>query len=131
MLGSMTNLSTTLLASCALVLLLAGWADEPYAVIDGTDWPKVEPYSAPVTIASIDGKDRLDETRRSLPPGMHKLEFITTRLTPANKFRQTRTIDIELKPCATYYFYAKHPSKFKDDWELTLLRETAIKSCTK
>jgi len=121
----------TLLAAVVLVLALAGWAEEPFAVIDGSDWPKVEAYSAPVTIASIDGKDYLDETRRTLPPGQHRLEFITTRLTPANKFRQTRSIDIELKPCTVYYFYAKHPSKFADEWELTLLRETEIKKCTK
>ena len=80
---------------------------------------------------SIDGKDYLSESRRTLPAGPHKLEFITTRLTKGHKFRQTRTIDIELKPCTIYYFYAKHPSKFSDEWELTLLRETEIKKCTK
>lgn len=117
------------LVAILLVLALAGWTDGPFAVIDGTDWPKTEPYSAPVTIASIDGKDYLSETRRTLAPGPHKLEFITTRTTRANKFRQTRTIDIELKPCTIYYFYAKHPSKFADEWELTLLRESPIKKC--
>ena len=127
----MFNKTTTLLASCALVLLLAGWTDAPYAVIDGSDWPKTEAYSAPVTIASIDGKDYLSESRRTLPAGPHKLEFITTRLTKGHKFRQTRTIDIELKPCTIYYFYAKHPSKFADEWELTLLRETEVKKCAK
>lgn len=118
-----------LLVASLLVLALAGWTDGPFAVIDGTDWPKTEPYSAPVTIASIDGKDYLNESRRTLTPGPHRLEFITTRLTRGHKLRQTRTIDIELKPCTTYYFYAKHPSKFADEWELTLLRESEIKKC--
>ena len=120
---------TTLLTAAMLVMALAGWTDGPFAVIDGTDWPKTEAYSAPVTIASIDGKDYLNETRRTLAPGPHKLEFITTRLTRGHKFRQTRSIDIELKPCTIYYFYAKHPSKFADEWELTLMRETQIKKC--
>lgn len=118
--------ATPLIASL-LVLALTGWTDGPFAVIDGTDWPKTEPYSAPVTITSIDGKDYINETRRALPPGPHKLEFITTRLTRGSKLRQTRSIDIDLKPCTTYYFYAKHPSKFADEWELTLMRETPIK----
>ncbi len=119
-------------SSIVLYILISGGAAlaaEPWAVIDGTDWPKVEPYSAPVTIASIDGKDYLKETRRTLAPGMHKLEFITTRTTRASKLRQTREIDIELKPCTVYYFYAKHPSKFADEWELKILRESAITKC--
>lgn len=117
------------LVAILLVLALAGWIDGPFAVIDGTDWPKTEAYSAPVTIASIDGKDYLSQTRRTLAPGPHKLEFITTRTTRANKLRQTRTIDIDLKPCTIYYFYAKHPSKFADEWELKVLRESPIKKC--
>jgi hypothetical protein len=121
-------------ASAAIVLACmsfgsAALADEPYAVIDGTDWPKTEPYSAPVGIASIDGKDYLKESRHNLAPGKHRLEFITLRQTRGHKFRQTRSIEIELKPCTIYYFYAKHPSKFADEWELTLMRESELKSC--
>ena len=121
---------TTLLTAAMLVMALAGWTDGPFAVIDGTDWPKTEAYSAPVTIVSIDGKDYIKLTRRALPPGPHKLEFITTRQTRGSKLRQTRTIDLDLKPCTTYYFYAKHPSKFAAEWDLTLMRETPIeKKC--
>jgi hypothetical protein len=127
----MRNAFASMVLLCSLSSGGAALADEPFAVIDGTDWPKTEPYSAPVGIASIDGKDYINETRRTLTPGMHKLEFITTRTTRANKFRQTRTIDIELKPCTIYYFYAKHPSKFADEWELTLLRESEVKKCTR
>lgn len=108
---------------------LAARADGPWAVVDGTDWPKTEPYAAPVQISSIDGKDRLREKRRSLEPGMHKLEFITLRQARGHKLRQARSIEIELKPCTAYYFYALHPSKFADEWELKLLRETPLKGC--
>ena len=31
----------------------------------------------------------------------------------------------------TYYFYAKHASRYSAEWELKLLRETAIESCGK
>ena len=114
----------------ASIAATASAASEPYAVIDTSDWDKVAAYTAPVTIASIDGKDYLNEKRRTLPPGKHVLEFITTRLVRSQRIRETRSIELELKPCTTYYFYAKHPSKFATEWELKLLRETTIKSCT-
>jgi hypothetical protein len=120
------TLTLCLIAACSLI---AAGAGEPYAVIDTTDWNKVEAYSAPVTIASIDGQDYLSETRRTITPGKHTLEFVTTRTVKSSKIRQTRSIELEVKPCTTYYFYAKHASKFSPEWELKLLRETPIKSC--
>lgn len=119
------------LAFLFLTAVAAAAADAPYAVIDTTDWNKVEAYTAPVTIASIDGQDYLSETRRTITPGKHTLEFITTRMVKSSKIRETRTIELDAKPCTTYYFYAKHPSKYSPEWELKLLRETEIKSCTK
>jgi hypothetical protein len=109
----------------------AALADEPYAVIDGTDWPKTEAYAAPVQIASIDGTDYIDETRRTLAPGKHRLEFVTTRKLRAAKLRQTRVIEIELEPCTVYYYYALHPSKYAPEWELKLMRTTELKKCKK
>jgi hypothetical protein len=117
------------LAFLFLAAVAATAADAPYAVIDTTDWNKVEAYAAPVTIASIDGQDYLSETRRTITPGKHTLEFVTTRTVKSSKIRQTRSIELEVKPCTTYYFYAKHASKFSPEWELKLLRETTIKSC--
>lgn len=125
----MRNASTSIVLLGCLLYAGGVLAAEPFAVIDGTDWPKTEPYSAPVTIASIDGKDYINETRRTLTPGRHTLEFLTGRQTRTHKLRQTRSLELELKPCTIYYFYAKHPSKFADEWELTLLRETTIKKC--
>lgn len=115
----------------ALLLAGAASAAEPFAVIDTTDWNKVEAYAAPVTIASVDGKDYLGETRRTIAPGKHTLEFVTTRTVKTSKVRQTRSIELEVKPCTTYYFYAKHASRYSAEWELKLLRETAIESCGK
>ena len=109
----------------------AALAAEPFAVIDGTDWPRTEPYAAPVQIASIDGKDYLDESRRTLAPGKHRIEFMTTRKVRASKYRQVRAIELELKACTVYYFYALHPSKYAPEWELKLKRETELKQCDK
>lgn len=117
--------------TATLVVLLASAAPggEPWAVLDGTDYPKAQPYAAPVQIASIDGKSYLDEKRRTLAPGKHTIEFITLRLTRGHKFRKSIKVELELKPCTSYYYYAQHPSKFADEWELKLLRETQLKSC--
>lgn len=114
-----------------LALMLAGAvaAAEPFAVIDTTDWNKVENHAAPVTIASIDGKDHLSETRRTITPGKHTLEFVTTRTVKTSKVRQTRSIELEVKPCTTYWFYAVHASRYSAEWELKLLRETPIEDC--
>jgi len=129
----MTRRLAPSIATCLVAALasIASGADAPYAVIDTTDWNKVEAYAAPVTIASIDGQDYLSESRRTITPGKHTLEFVTTRMVRTSKIRQTRSIELDAKPCTTYYFYAKHPSKFAEEWELKLLRETEIKSCTK
>jgi hypothetical protein len=108
---------------------LASGSDEPYAVIDTTDWNKVEAYAAPVTIASIDGQDYLSETRRTITPGKHTIEFVTTRMVKSSKIRETRTVELDAKPCTTYYFYAQHKSKHSPEWELKLLRETTLKDC--
>lgn len=114
-----------------LALMLAGTvaAAEPFAVIDTTDWNKVENHAAPVSIASIDGKDYMNETRRTLAPGKHVIEFITTRTVKSQNLRRTRSIELEVKPCTTYWFYAVHASRYSADWELKLLRETPIEGC--
>lgn len=127
------RLAPLLLASM-FAFILTGCASvprEPFAVIDGTDWDRTDPYSAPVQIASIDGKDYLQETRRALSPGTHTLEFLTTRVTRANRLRERRAITLELKPCVSYYFYAKHPDRYDGAWELKLLREVPLEHCSR
>jgi hypothetical protein len=110
-------------------LAAAASAAEPFAVIDTTDWNKIEAYAAQVTIASIDGQDFLSETRRTITPGKHHLEFLTTRVIKSQKIREVRSIELDAKPCTTYYFYAKHKSKYSTEWELKLLRESTLKDC--
>ena len=72
------------LFAAAIVLALGACASltptEPFAVIDGTDWDRTDPYAAPVQIASIDGKDYLRLSHRALPPGPHKIGFLTTQV---------------------------------------------------
>ena len=118
----------------ASLLLAAGpaLAAKPYSVIDGTDWVRTEPYSYPVMIAKIDGKSYLRLDRRSLEPGKHVLEFETTHPSRVRRYHQTRSIGIVLEPCMHYYFYAKHASKYAEDWELKVLRQDKIvASCGK
>ena len=77
------------LFAAAIVLALGACASltptEPFAVIDGTDWDRTDPYAAPVQIASIDSKDYLRLSRRALPPGPHKIGFLTTQVLRAQK----------------------------------------------
>ena len=121
------------LFAAAIVLALGACASltptEPFAVIDGTDWDRTDPYAAPVQIASIDGKDYLRLSHRALPPGPHKIGFLTTQVLRANRLRERHEVEIDLKPCTAYYFYAKHPSKFDPHWELKTLREVHLESC--
>lgn len=100
-----------------------------FAVIDGTDWDRSEPYAAPVQIMSIDGKDYLRLHRRALAPGKHTVVFATTQVLRANRLRQVEEVELDLKPCTSYHYYAKHPSKFDSRWELKLLHEVKLEHC--
>jgi len=118
-------------AALAAATALATAAAEPYAVIDGTDWPRTSLHAAPVTIASIDGKDYLDETRRLVAPGTRVIELYSTHVPKAkrNQRQQRRSITLEVKPCTAYYLYAQHPSKLASEFEVKVLREVPLKSC--
>jgi len=113
-----------LLGACATTAPGGAWS-----VIDGTDWDRVDPYAAPVNIASIDGKDYIRLSRRALPPGKHKVEFLTAQVLRSQRLRQSEAAELDLEPCTAYYYYAKHGSKFDPRWELKLLREVKLEGC--
>lgn len=125
------KLALTLLAALALAACASLVPKEPYAVIDGTDWDRTDPYAAPVEIATIDGRDYLQLNHRALPPGRHKIAFLTTHLVRTTRFREHHEVELDLKPCVSYYYYAKHPSQFDSHWELKLLREVELTACNK
>lgn len=128
----MNTLRTTVVPIIAALLLGACATTNPggvWSVIDGSDWDHVDPYAAPVHIASIDGKDYLRLSRRALPPGRHTIIFQTTQVLRANRLRHVQEVELDLAPCTSYHYYAKHNSKFDPRWELVLLREVKLESC--
>jgi hypothetical protein len=118
-------LPAILLAACAGANPRA-----PYAVIDGSEWTRTDPYSFPVRIASIDGRDYLRLDRRVVEPGRHVLRFESTKpMRKGRQYRDTRELTVELKPCTHYYFAAKHASEFSEIWEVKLVDEQTIPDC--
>lgn len=129
----MKTLRMVALAVAAAALLGACATTNPggaWSVLDGSDWNHADPYAAPVQIATIDGKDYLRLSRRALPPGKHKITFLTTQVLRINTLRHEQEAELDLAPCTAYYYYAKHSSKFDPRWELRLLREVKLESCT-
>jgi len=118
-------------AAAALLGLLAGaaLASGSEAVVDGRDWDRSQPYSYPVTIAAIDGKDYVDLKRRALAPGRHVLEFRTTWKPPARRFLKSREVEVVLEPCTIHRYYARHSGPFASDWELIAMPPLPVPGC--
>ena len=125
----MNRLAVPLFSVCALLAACATVPDAPYSVLDGSDWDRTDPYAAPVQISRLDGMSYLNETKRTIEPGHHRIGFLTTRVVRSNKLRAEKQIEMDVEPCAHYYYYAKHESKFSTAWELKLLRKTEIEAC--
>ena len=111
------------------LLLLGGCASSPYAVIDGTQSQISDENNYDVTIVSIDGKMQFGKQKKNVKPGFHYINVLTTKKL-RSKNTEVQMFPVDAKECMRYEVSAQHKNGIADEWEVKLLREVPIPSCT-
>ncbi|MDO6694837.1 hypothetical protein Q4574_16185 [Aliiglaciecola sp. 3_MG-2023] len=109
--------------------LLSGCASTPYAIIDGTRSKASDLDNYDVTIVSIDGKMEVGKQVENIEPGFHYINLATTKKV-RSKVTEFRMFPLDAKECMRYVVTAQHDNSLDDEWEVKLLREEPILSCT-
>lgn len=112
-----------------VTLLLGGCATGPYAIIDGTQSKVSDENNFDVTIISIDGKMNFGEKRKNIKPGFHYINVLTTK-NIRGKSKEVQMFPVDAKECMRYEVSAQHKNGISDEWDVRLLREVPILSCT-
>ena len=110
-------------------LLLGGCANSPYAVIDGTQSKISDLNNYNVKIVSIDGKMQFGKHKKNVKPGFHYINVVTTKKI-RSKSTEVQMFPVNAKECMRYVVSAQHKNGSADEWEVKLLREVPIPSCT-
>lgn len=110
-------------------LAIAGCASTPYAIIDGSQSQISDSDNYDVKILSIDGKLRPSKDFENIDPGFHFVNLVTTGPLKT-KGSEYQLFAFEAKECTRYLVTAQHKNSVSDDWEVKLLREVPIPSCT-
>ncbi|GAC13678.1 hypothetical protein [Aliiglaciecola lipolytica] len=111
------------------VIVLSGCVARPYAIIDGTRSKASDLDNYDITIVSIDGKMEVGTQVKNVKPGFHYINVVTTK-NLRSKVYEPRMFPVDAKECMRYVVTAQHDNNLVDDWEVKLLREEPILSCT-
>lgn len=123
------RLGSALLASC--VLLVSACATEPFSRIDGDrSWPTIEDSYNVVVIGVDDRWYMPGFNTLNVEPGTRAITFATTF--PGSDLLEDRlTVEVDLKACTLYDFYALHESPLNPrDWTVRLARTTKLGDCS-
>ncbi|GAA6186804.1 hypothetical protein [Aliiglaciecola sp. NS0011-25] len=82
-----------------------------------------------VTIVSIDGKMEVGTQVKNVKPGFHYINLATTK-NVRSKVTELRMLPLDAKECMRYVVTAQHSNSIADEWEVKVLREEPILSCT-
>lgn len=113
----------------AAILMLGGCAAKPYAIIDGTRAKISDGDNFDVNIISIDGKMNFQGDVVNVEPGFHNINLRTTKKLKS-KVSDLQVFPVFAKECFRYEISAQHRSSLSDEWEIKVLREVEIPSCT-
>ncbi|MCL1097636.1 hypothetical protein [Shewanella gelidii] len=113
-----------------MVIFIGGCASTPYAVIDGSLSKASDPNNHDVSIVSIDGKMEFNKkSKKNVKPGFHYINLLTTKKLK-RKSSSLKMFPVEAKECTKYVVTAQHKNNLSDEWEVRVLREVPIPSCT-
>lgn len=111
------------------IILLGGCAAKPYAIIDGTQSKKSDLDNYDISIVSIDEKMEFGKQIKNVKPGFHYINLLTTK-NIRSKNSKPQMFPVDAKECMRYVVTAQHTNGMSDEWEVKLLREVPILSCT-
>ena len=111
-------------------LALAGCQSTPYAIIDGGQSKISDADNYNVEIVAIDGTFQSGKLTKNIKPGYHTVHLSTTGPLRSKKDTSTLVYPLLAKECIRYVVSAQHGPGNKDDWEIRVLDERPIPSCT-
>ena len=124
------RLTLMLLASVALL----GCASN-FSIIDGSEYVRTDPNSAPVVIRSVDQQGFENSSEARIDPGPHLVVLLSQRLIgrrdrlagdPNHEF----TLPVNAQACKRYLISAEHRGTLSKDWDPVLMRTEDIPGCT-
>ena len=109
------TLNRTLCLAAAAVVLGGCATSEPFSYLDGRRYYQAQMNVSNASIASVDGKDYVQNPVR-IDPGVHEIT-LETRPVGGFRFADKRTITLDVKPCKRYYFAAVRETALSQDWQ--------------
>ncbi|MCL1103141.1 hypothetical protein [Shewanella saliphila] len=111
-------------------LILAGCKSTPYAMIDGSQSKVSDADNYDVEIIAIDGAFQSGKLTKNIKPGYHTVHLSTTGPLRSRKATSTLVYPLVAKECMRYVVSAQHGPSNKDAWEIRVLDERPIPTCT-
>ncbi len=124
----MNALSKSLLAAATLAAL-GGCGTYHASQLDGYRYYKAPIDTHPVLITKVDGVSTAPITPVQIDPGTHVVSVQTypNRLDPLG---ETRTINLDVKPCTHYYLVAVKQNRLARDFDVKVEHEEPVPGCT-
>jgi len=120
----------------ALFLPIAFWLAgcASYSIIDGSEYTRTDPNSAPVLIRAVDDDGFQNSSEARVEPGSHLVLLESARLVsprdpigrdPMHEF----TLPLNTKPCKRYLVSAEHHGTLSKDWDPVVRGVEDIAGC--
>lgn len=111
------------------LLFLAGCKSTPYAIVDGSQNLASDTNNYDVEIVAIDGSFESNIRQKNIKPGYHSVHVITTGPS-RGKGSESKVYPLVAQECMRYEISAQHRTSISSDWEIRVLNERPIPSCT-
>jgi hypothetical protein len=124
----MNALSKSLVVA-ALAAGLAGCGTYHYSQLDGYRYYKAPIDTHPVLITKVDGVSTPFTTPVQVDPGP-RIVSVQTYPSKLDPLGETRTINLDVKPCTHYYLVAVKPNRLARDFDVKVDYEEPVPGCT-
>ena len=114
-------------------ILLTGCS--AYSIIDGTEYVRTDPNSAPVVIRAVDNQGYGNSSEVRIEPGPHLVilqsaKLINRRDPLSRDPMHELTLPIKTEACKRYLISAEHHGTLSYDWEPVFIRKEDIAGCS-
>jgi len=118
------------LAATAALVVLGGCASTGYhfSQLVGDRYFKTNIDTYPVSINQVDGRSYLGRAPVLVDPGLRSI-VVQGPPTVVN-LQETRTIELEVKPCTRYYLVALKTNRLDNDFTVQVDFEEPVAGCT-
>jgi hypothetical protein len=117
-------------AAAAVLVALGGCASTGYhfSQLVGDRYFKTNLDTYPVSINQVDGRSYLGRAPVLVDPGLRQI--VVQGPPTAVNLQETRTIDLDVKPCTRYYLVALKENRLDNDFTVKVDFEEPVAGCT-